>query len=253
VIRVGIMRSDGERFAVPEAAEALGGLRQELGLPPDPQGRQLMSGPLFTLSPEHLEAPGEPHEQGVHRFREVYSAGRRLADRWGGDRRPLVYVTFGSEVPRTPRFPGLYRDVLQQLADLPVRVLLTIGTLREPHELGPVPANAHVEQWIDQADVMPHASAVVCHGGFGTVRATLTAGLPLVTLPFFADQPVNAQRAAELGAGVALGSADGLAASVRRVLSEPGFRAAAERVAAEVRRLPTVDETPRVLRQVLAA
>ena len=39
---------------------------------------------------------------------------------------------------------------------------------------------------------MPHAAAMVCHGGFGTVRAGLEAGLPLAVLPLFADQPYNA-------------------------------------------------------------
>jgi UDP:flavonoid glycosyltransferase YjiC (YdhE family) len=253
IVRVGIMRADGERFGIPKAAEALAGLRAELGLQPDPDGAALLAGPLFTLVPPQLEDPAEPADDDVHRFREVFATGRRLADFWGGDRRPLVYVTFGSEVPRTERFPDLYREVLRELAGVPARVLLTIGTQRSASELGPLPANAHVAQWIDQEDVLPHASAVVCHGGSGTVRATLTAGLPLVTIPFFADQPVNARRAEELGAGIVLESAAGLADAVRQVLWQPAHRQAAEAVAAEVRTLPTVDETPRILRRVLAA
>jgi hypothetical protein len=253
IVRVGIMRADGERFGVPKAAAALAGLRAELGLAPDPDGAALLSGPLFTLVPHQLEDPAEPADDDVHRFREVFAGGRRLADHWGGDRRPLVYVTFGSEVPRTDRFPDLYRQVLQELAGVPARVLLTIGTQRDPGELGPLPPNAHVEQWVDQEDVLPHAAAVVCHGGSGTVRATLSAGLPLVTIPFFADQPVNARRTEELGAGIVLDGAAGLAEAVWEVLSQPAHRRAAEAVAAEVRALPTVDETPRILRQVLAA
>ena len=39
---------------------------------------------------------------------------------------------------------------------------------------------------------MPHAAAMACHGGFGTVRAGLAAGVPLAVLPLFADQPDNA-------------------------------------------------------------
>ena len=253
IVRVGIMRADGERFAMPKAAEGLAGLRAELGLPPDPDGAALLAGPLFTLVPQQLEDPAEPADDDVHRFREVFAGGRRLADHWGGDRRPLVYVTFGSEVPRTERFPDLYRAVLRELAGVSARVLLTIGTQRSPGELGPLPANAHVEQWVDQDAVLPHASAVVCHGGSGTVRATLSAGLPLVTIPFFADQPVNARRTEELGAGIVLEGAEGLADAVRQVLSQPEHRRAAEAVAAEVQTLPTVDETPRILREVLAA
>ena len=62
---------------------------------------------------------------------------------------------------------------------------------------------------------MPHAAAMACHGGFGTVRAGLAAGVPLAVLPLFADQPYNARRVAELGAGVALDDVAGLGAGRR--------------------------------------
>ena len=51
---------------------------------------------------------------------------------------------------------------------------------------------------------MPHARAMVCHGGSGTMRAGLAAGIPQVVLPLFADQPDNAARVDALGAGIAL-------------------------------------------------
>ncbi|WP_410617057.1 nucleotide disphospho-sugar-binding domain-containing protein [Amycolatopsis sp. lyj-109] len=71
----------------------------------------------------------------------------------------------------------------------------------------------------------------VTHAGFSSVREALSAGVPMVAVPLFADQPANARRIEELGAGVpvdAVGlTADGLAAAVERVLGEPAFRSAA--------------------------
>ena len=125
-------------------------------------------------------------------------------------------------------FPGVYRDAIDALALLPVRVLVTVGRERDPRELGPLPPNVHAARWVPQADVMPHAAAMVCHGGFGTVRAGLAAGVPMVVLPLFADQPYNARRVAELGAGIAVeGGIDGLADAVRQLLAEPSYRQAA--------------------------
>ena len=93
---------------------------------------------------------------------------------------------------------------------------------------------------------MPHAAAMVAHGGAGTTLAALVAGVPLVLLPLSADQPINARRVAELGAGLSLeGGADcvpRLAAAVARVLEEPSYRAAARRIAAEAATLPPVEE-----------
>jgi UDP:flavonoid glycosyltransferase YjiC (YdhE family) len=99
---------------------------------------------------------------------------------------------------------------------------------------------------------MPHAAAMVCHGGTGTLRAGLAAGVPLVVLPMFADQPDNAARVDELGAGIGLaegaGGIAGMAAAVRAVLADPRYRAQAAAVAAEIRSLPPVDAAPAVLR-----
>ena len=103
-----------------------------------------------------------------------------------------------------------------------------------------MPANVRVERWVPQASVMPHARAMVSHGGTGTVRAGLAAAIPQVVLPLFADQPDNAARIDELGAGIALDqSRKGMAAAVRTVLADPLRRPAAA-VAADIRALPPV-------------
>ena len=123
-------------------------------------------------------------------------------------------------------------------------MLVTIGRAADPAELGPLPANVHVERWVAQASVMPHAAAMVAHGGAGTTLAALTAGVPLVLLPQSADQPINARRVAELGAGLAL---DGVPCARRgrhpraggAVLPRGG---APDRGAG--RRLPSVAEAP---------
>lgn len=75
-------------------------------------------------------------------------------------------------------------------------MLLTIGRDLDPAVLGEVPETVHVERWVDQADVLAVADAVISHGGSGTVLGTLAAGLPHVVLPLFADQGTNARRLA---------------------------------------------------------
>ena len=49
--------------------------------------------------------------------------------------------------------------------------------------------------------LFPRCAAVVHHGGAGTTAAGLRAGVPSITVPFFADQPFWAQRVRALGVG----------------------------------------------------
>ena len=131
---------------------------------------------------------------------------------------------------------------------------MTVGDAADPAELGPLPANVDVERWIPQAQVFTRADAMVGHGGFGTTLGALLAGVPQVVVPLFADQPHNARRIADLGAGLAADAHDpaGVRAAVERLLAEPGFRVAAGRVALEAQGLPPVDAAPAAL-QALAA
>jgi MGT family glycosyltransferase len=139
-----------------------------------------------------------------------------------------------------------YRTILDALVDLPARVLLTVGGDLALESLGEVPAHVHVERFVPQDEVLPHAAAVVCHGGSGTMLGAAAAGVPLVVTPMFADQPFNAERAVAAGSALALPTRELATAPLReiltRVLAEPSFRVAAQRIAAEIAALPSIDE-----------
>ena len=247
---VGITVSGNISGFAPTIVQELDKVRAHFGLPPDPDLDMLNCAPHFTLTPAAIEDPADPSPAQAVRFREEAETARPLPDWWNGSDWPLVYLTFGSVAPAMDFFPGLYRDALDALALLPIRVLVTIGRDRDPRELGPVGRNVHVARWVPQADVMPHADVMVCHGGSGTVRMALTSGVPTVVVPLFADQPYNADRVAALGAGIALKGTTGLADAVRRLLVEPSYKEAAQRLAAANAELPTVDLAPAIVRDL---
>jgi MGT family glycosyltransferase len=150
--------------------------------------------------------------------------------------RPVVYVTEGTLHSKPPL---LLRATLQALASLPVRVIATTGKHRDPETLGlgVIPPNARVERFIPHSDLLPRIDAVVTTGGTGTVLATLSAGLPLVVMPTAWDQPENAWRVAEAGAGVRVAprqcTPERIRIAVHRVLSDESFRRNAQRLATE--------------------
>ena len=209
--------------------------------------------PYLTSFPPSLDPSPWPD---TRRFRQPLPGAGRLPDWWPGDGRPLVYATLGSVVGHLSEASAAFRAVLDAVARLPARVLLTTGRGVAVDRLGPLPGNVHAEQWVAQADVLAHASLVLCHGGSGTTFGALAAGVPLVICPLFADQSANGRLVAAAGAGrvVAggdhgggalrgLGPADvaPLRAAAEAVLGDDGYRRAAARLAEEMAQLPTLD------------
>lgn len=216
----------------------------------------LRSAPRLSLLPESFEDPAATGAE-TRRFRAdpAPSAAEPLPDWWDGDPAPLVYVTFGSVAAGLGLFPHLYREAIGALVDLPVRVLVTLGDAGDEAALGPLPANVHVENWWPQQHVMPHAAAMVGHGGFGTTLLGLASGVPMVVVPLFADQPHNAGRVHATGAGVALQGGPGamgqLAGALRRILDERSFRMRARALADEIARLPAAPESVPLLERMV--
>lgn len=191
----------------------------------------------------------------LHRFRSVTpAADGGLPGEWGDSEHPLVYVTFGSVAAATGRYGALYPTVVAALADQDVRVLLTTGEGLDPADIGPLPPNTLARRWWPQRDVMPHAAAMIGHGGFGTTAAALAAGVPQVVVPLFAfDQHMNAEHVAAVGAGVALDGPDAVAelpGAITRLLTDPSYRRAARAVADQMAALPPVDDAVEVLERL---
>ncbi|HEV2583024.1 MAG TPA: nucleotide disphospho-sugar-binding domain-containing protein [Ktedonobacteraceae bacterium] len=103
---------------------------------------------------------------------------------------------------------------------------------------GPLPENVHVECYIPHALLLPHCSAVICHGGPGTTLNSLALGLPLLILPQGADQFVVGDLVRASGAGLCLTPQHVNASTVRQsvlaLLDEPGYRANARRLQREI-------------------
>lgn len=107
------------------------------------------------------------------------------------------------------------------------------GTVLEEYA-GAVPPWAAVGRG-RQGPLLAAAAVAVTGGGHGMVAKALACGVPVVVAPGGGDQRDVAHRVIRSGAGVVLRrlSPGAVAAAVRAVLADPGYRAAARRLAAE--------------------
>ena len=147
---------------------------------------------------------------------------------------PLVLVSLSSG---SQDQLGLLRKIAAVLGTMPVRGVVTTGNAIDPADV-PAPDNVQVVRSAPHNRVLEQAAAVITHGGHGTVVKTLAAGVPQLVVPMGRDQLDDASRVAARGAGLRLkpsAKPARIAAALRRLLDEPAYRAAAERLGADLR------------------
>lgn len=240
---------------------ALNQARAEFGLAPLRDALDLMGAAdriLVCTSPCYDFAPGSVPENVRYVGPQLDHAASAEAGRaWAGPPgRPLVLVGLSSTVMRQE---GLLQRAADALGQLDVQGLITTGPAVDPALIA-APPNVTVTRWVRHADVLPRCSAVITHGGHGTVLKALIAGVPLVVVPLGRDQPDNAARVVYTGAGTRLrrnASVSALRAATTRVIADPRYRAAAgrmaSRLAAERDDNLVVDELERVAAGAQAA
>jgi len=149
------------------------------------------------------------------------------------DRRPLVAVGFSTTFQN---HGGVLQKVIDALAPLPARVLVTLGGSIKATDLKAA-ANCVLVESAPHSQVMREAAAVVTHGGHGTVMRALLSRVPMLVVPHGRDQNDNAVRVAERGAGLALmpdAPVEAIRAAVEKLLNDASFRVAAKRLGDQV-------------------
>lgn len=100
-----------------------------------------------------------------------------------------------------------------------------------------IPSHIHYCDYASFAELFPLASAIVHHGGIGTIAEALAAGVPQIICPTSHDQPDNAARLETLGASLTIKPKDYQAAAVTRylsALSSTGIRAQCKQYAQRI-------------------
>ncbi|KAL9957668.1 hypothetical protein ACROYT_G034591 [Oculina patagonica] len=137
----------------------------------------------------------------------------------------FIIVSFGSNLAS-----ALSRSVVDMLAT-------AFGKLKQgvvwrlkgyiPSFLG---TNIKVVDWLPQNDLLAHKDikAFVSHVGHNSLFESGYHGVPVVAVPFFADQHSNAAKAEHFGIGLAVdhksSNAQQLFETIERVISEPSFK-----------------------------
>ena len=223
------------------AGDAWPRLRASAGLPGDPV-QAIKRLPMLVAAPKSFSCP-EVAALSPFYFRP--GGGDSIADarvEWIRELEgaPTIYVTLGTA--EASRAPGLLEAFVARLAPLAKNLIVTCGPLRDPASLSGYGEHVRVETYVPHSALLPHCDLVMAHAGYGTTMDCLRYGVPMLLLPFAADQPMNAEAARRMGLSQTIERDPKAVAAVadvaRRVLGDPGYAERAGQAARELQAMP---------------
>jgi UDP:flavonoid glycosyltransferase YjiC (YdhE family) len=187
---------------------------------------------LFADIPELFPTTGLPPE---HRYLGaiLWSPPVEKPIWWGHlpTDKPIIYLTLGSSGQAR-----LLPIVLDVLGKLPVTV---IAATVEDYP-GPIPGNVYLASYLPGTEAARLSRMVICNGGSPTSSQAIAAGVPVLGIASNADQFLNMEALARIGAGMVMRAdrlnGDAIEEAVRNMLFCPEFSANARVVSEKIKK-----------------
>ncbi|XP_031341942.1 UDP-glucuronosyltransferase 2B1-like isoform X2 [Photinus pyralis] len=138
----------------------------------------------------------------------------------------FIYFSLGSNVKSKDIPIDLRETILETFAELPYMVLWKFEAENLPNR----PKNVFISKWLPQQDVLRHRNIklFVTQGGLQSMEEAVYSGVPMVVMPFFADQGYNAKAIVYKGMGLSVDYAnlkkEEFRDKVLEVIREPRYR-----------------------------
>ncbi|KMN46003.1 macrolide family glycosyltransferase [Bacillus sp. LK2] len=138
-----------------------------------------------------------------------------------------IYISLGTVFNEAIDF---YKLCIKAFENSDHTIVMSIGSKTKISDLGDIPENFIVKNYVPQTELLTYSKLFITHGGMNSTHEGLSNGVPLVVIPQSADQPVIAKQVESIGAGVQLHmkelTEDQLRESVELVLNNPSFKEA---------------------------
>lgn len=143
----------------------------------------------------------------------------------------LIYISLGTVMNQALDF---YKLCIKAFGNTDHTVVMSIGGKTQISDLGEIPKNFIVKNYVPQTEVLKYTKLFITHGGMNSTNEGLYYGVPLIVIPQSADQPVIAKQVANIGAGIKLHmqnlTADQLLETAEQVLNRPVFHTAVNNI-----------------------
>jgi len=112
-----------------------------------------------------------------------------------------IYISLGTVFNRAVDF---YKLCFEAFGNTNHTVVMSIGENTQISDLGEIPKNFIVKNYVPQTEVLKYTKLFITHGGMNSTHEGLYYGVPLIVIPQSADQPIIAGQVANIGAGIQL-------------------------------------------------
>ncbi|EJS54545.1 MGT family glycosyltransferase [Bacillus cereus BAG1X1-3] len=141
------------------------------------------------------------------------------------EEKSLIYISLGTVFNEALDF---YKLCMKAFENSKHTIVMSIGNKTEISDLGNIPKNFIVKNYVPQTELLKYTKLFITHGGMNSTHEGLYNGVPLIVIPQSADQPVIAKQVETLGAGIKLHmkelTEDQLRKSVDLVLNNSSFK-----------------------------
>jgi UDP:flavonoid glycosyltransferase YjiC (YdhE family) len=167
--------------------------------------------------------------------------------------KPRILLTWGGTTATLigAQMRGLFHQCLQAALSLDAELVVAITDSMRPL-LGDLPEPARVVTSVPLHLLLPSCTAVVHHGGAGTVMTAAAAGTPQLIITRKPQNALNGTRLANTGAGIHLlysdvpDGPDGIELTrhaINTLLEDPSYHTAAQQLRHEIAAMPTPAHT----------
>ncbi|CAH1159687.1 unnamed protein product [Phaedon cochleariae] len=143
----------------------------------------------------------------------------------------VIYFSMGSNINPSEMEPHTKQALINTLGKLKETVLW-----KNDEDLPGISSNIIIRKWFPQMDILAHPNVklFITHGGLLSTTETLHYGVPVLALPVFGDQRLNAAKAVAAGYGISLRFIDlteeNFSLALNDLLRNPKYRENAKRI-----------------------
>ncbi|GAB0093832.1 hypothetical protein DMENIID0001_090140 [Sergentomyia squamirostris] len=172
----------------------------------------------FSTSAPRPVIPNVVEVGGLHIKSKPDPLPQNLQEFMDGAEHGVVFFSLGSNVKSSLLPPEKLDAIIKTFGKLKQRVLFKW----EADTLSNQPKNVMTQKWMPQDDILAHKNVrvFVSHGGLGGVTEAKFHGVPIVGIPFFADQMTNLASAQDEGWAVTLDLKDLTEETFSRAINE---------------------------------